>query len=179
MKIIVLGSQGSGKSTQAKMLSEKLGLPNIEMGQLFRDKSQENDIEAGEIRAALETGDLVPDAIATKTLHDRVEKDDCKNGYVLDGYPRNYAQLEGLPKDIDKIFYIKVRDNEAIRRLIGRGRHDDSLDVIARRLKLYHSETEPLLTYFRQAKILEEVDGQRSIEEIHADVIERLENAGS
>lgn len=176
-KIIFLGGQGSGKSTQAKMLAEKLGLPYIEMGQLFRDKSRESDTEAGEIRAALEVGDLVPDLIAIKTLKERVEKDDCKNGFVLDGYPRNYAQLEGLPQGIDKVFYIKVTDEEAIRRLIDRGRQDDSLDVITRRLELYHRETEPLLTYFRQEKILEEVDGQRTIEEIHEDIVKRLENA--
>lgn len=179
MRSIFLGGQGSGKSTQAKMLAEKLGLPYIEMGQLFRDKSRENNIEAGEIRAALETGDLVPDAIAVKTLQDRVKKNDCKNGYVLDGYPRNYAQLEGLPRGIDKVFYIKVNDDEAIRRLIDRGRHDDSLDIITKRLKLYHMETEPLLAYFRQEKILEEIDGERTIEEIYTDVKSRLKNGSS
>ena len=179
MKIIVLGGQGSGKSTQAEMLATSLGLPYIEMGQIFRDRSRENDTEAGEIRAALETGDLVPDKITVKTLQDRLEKDDCKNGFVLDGYPRNYAQIEGLPKDIDKVFYIKVRDEEAIRRLIDRGRHDDSLDVIQRRLELFHRETEPLLTYFQQEEILEEVDGERSREEIHQDIVARMKNGTS
>ncbi|MBI3283149.1 nucleoside monophosphate kinase [Candidatus Curtissbacteria bacterium] len=176
MKVIFLGSQGSGKSTQAKMTAAKLAVPYIEMGQLLRDKSKEDDTEAGEIREALEVGNLVPDQIAVKTLAARLLKSDCAAGFVLDGYPRNYAQLEGLPK-VDRVFYIKVTDEEAIRRLIDRGRHDDSLDVITRRLELYHRETEPLLTYFRQEKILEEVEGERTIEEIHQDIWERFGNA--
>lgn len=179
MKIILLGGQGSGKSTQAKMLSEKLSLPYIEMGQLLRVKSKENDTQAGEIREALEVGNLVPDQITIKTLGDRLAKKDCVGGFVLDGYPRNYAQLEGLPKGINKIFYIKVTDPEAIRRLIKRGRNDDSLDVITRRLELYHRETEPLLTYFKQGNNLEEIDGERAIDDIHQDILTRLKNGTS
>lgn len=175
-KILVLGSQGSGKSTQAKMLAASLGLPYIEMGQLFREKSKAEGTEAGEIREALEAGNLVSDQVATKTLNERINKNDCQNGFVLEGYPRNYAQLEGLPRDITRAFFIKVPDHIVIKRLIARGRHDDSLDVIARRLGLFHAETEPLLTYFRQEKILEEIDGQKTIEEIHQDIIARLKN---
>lgn len=175
-KIIFLGGQGSGKSTQAKMLAQKLGLPYIEMGQLLRDKSKEDDTEAGDIRQALEIGNLVPDQIAIKTLKERLKANDCQNGFVLDGYPRNYAQIEGLPNDIDKVFYIKVSDQEAISRLIQRGRHDDSLDVITRRLELYHSETEPLLTYFEQAKVLREINGERPIDQIHEDIIKIINN---
>jgi adenylate kinase len=174
MKIIFLGGQGSGKSTQAKMLAQELGLPYIEMGQLLREKSKEEDTEAGEVRQALEIGNLVPDSIAVKILQERVAQNDCQAGYVLDGYPRNYAQLEGLPDDIDLVFYVKVADNEAISRLIKRGREDDSLDVITRRLELYHKETEPLLAYFNQENKLQEVGGERSIEEIHEDIKKRL-----
>ncbi|OGD86402.1 hypothetical protein A2870_00825 [Candidatus Curtissbacteria bacterium RIFCSPHIGHO2_01_FULL_41_11] len=176
MKIIFLGAQGSGKSTQAKMLSEKLGLPYIEMGQLLRDKSKDNDEEGGEIRQALEVGNLVPDTITIGLMKKRVSENDCKNGYVLDGYPRNYAQIEGLPTDIDKVFYIKVSDNEGIKRLIARGRHDDSLDVITRRLELYHKETEPLLTYFRQQGNLEEINGVRTQGEVQQDILSKLGN---
>lgn len=176
MKILILGGQGSGKSTQAKMLAASLGLPYIEMGQLFRAKSKAEGTEAGEIREALEAGNLVPDQVATKTLNERINKNDCKNGFVLDGYPRNYAQLEGLPRDITRVFFIKVPDSIAIKRLIERGRHDDSLDVITRRLELFHTETEPLLAYFRQKKILEEIDGLGTIEEVHQDIIAKVQN---
>lgn len=176
MKIIFLGSQGSGKSTQAQLVAEKLKLPCIEMGQLFRDKAKDKDSQAQEIKRALDVGELVPDEITVKTLHDRLFKADCARGYVLDGYPRNYAQLEGLEKDIDKVFYIKVSDQEGIKRLIARARHDDNLSIVTKRLQIYHRMTEPLLAYFRQRGLLEEIDGNRSIEEVARDIQKRLEN---
>ena len=113
---------------------------------------------------------MVPDEIAIKTLHDRLLKADCAKGYVLDGYPRNYAQLEGLEKDINKVFNIKLSDHEGIKRSIERARTDDNLQVLTRRLELYHQKTEPLLAYFRQKGILEEIDGNRSIEEVARDI---------
>ncbi len=174
MKIIFIGTQGSGKSTQAKMLAQVVGFPYIEMGQLLRDKSKGLDTEAGEIREALKVGDLVHDKITVKTLQERIAKSDCNNGFVLDGYPRNYAQLEGLPSGIDRVFFIAIPDQEAIRRLVSRGRADDSLDVITRRLENFHRQSEPLLTYFRQQGILEEIDGLRTIQGIHGGVLERI-----
>ena len=176
MKIIFLGSQGSGKSTQAKLAAQKLKLPVIEMGQLFRDRASDKDSESFEIQKALEVGTLVPDTIAIKTLRSRISKPDCVNGYVLDGYPRNYAQLEGLEEDIDKVFYIKASDQEGIKRLIARARHDDNLSTVTKRLEIYHRMTEPLLAYFRQRGILEEVDGDRKIEEVEKNIERRLTN---
>lgn len=176
MKIIFLGPQGSGKSTQARTLAQNLDLPYIEMGQLLRKKAKDDDTEAGEIRQALEVGDLVPDTITVKTLHGRLSKRDCKNGFVLDGYPRNYAQLEGLPPGIDKVFYFKIPDEKAVKRLIERRREDDTLEVISRRLELFHRETEPLLTYFRQQGIIDEIDGTKSIKEIEQEVSGKIKN---
>lgn len=175
-RIIILGPQGSGKSTQAKLLAQKLGVPHIEMGQLLRDKAQNLDPAAAEIQEIIKVGNLVPEQIVIATLQERIRKKDCQGGFVLEGFPRNYAQLEGLPAGITKVFFIKVSDTEAIKHLIDRGRHDDNLDVIQRRLELYHRETEPLLTYFRQEEILEEVDGEATIAEVHQDIVNRLEN---
>jgi len=177
MKIIFLGSQGSGKSTQAKLAAKKLKLPVIEMGQLFRDKAASQDSESFQIKRALEVGVLVPDEIAIKTLQSRISQSDCGSGYILDGYPRNYAQIEGLEKDIDKVFYIKVSDQEGIQRLIRRARDDDNLPVVTKRLQVYHELTEPLLSYFRQRGILEEINGDRTIEEVAEDIERRLEDA--
>lgn len=178
MKLVFLGSQGSGKSTQAKLLAEKLNLPYIEMGQLLRDKSKSAGQAGADIKRALDVGNLVPDQLAIKTLHERILKPDCQNGYVLDGYPRNYAQLEGLDKDIDKVFYVKVSNQEAIRRLLARGRLDDSLSILTRRLDIYHRETEPLLEYFKEKGILEEIEGERPINLIAQDLYTRITNEG-
>src|SRR3989338_938955 len=142
MKIIFLGNQGSGKSTQARVVAQKLGLPCIEMGQLLRDKAKDDDREGIEVNQALEVGELVPDVLAIKVFKERVAKSDCKNGYVLDGYPRNYAQLEALDLDIDKVFFIQVSDQEGLKRSISRARHDDTLTVLTKRLEVYHKNTE-------------------------------------
>lgn len=176
MKLIFLGVQGSGKSTQAKLIAEKLNLPYIEMGQLFRDKKEANDEDAKKIAETINRGYLVPDELATRTLKERLARPDCQKGYVLDGYPRNEAQFAALDKDIDKVFNIEVSDDEAIKRLLLRGRHDDTREALKKRMGWHHSETEPLLSKFRESRILEEVDGQRSIEEIAKDIEERLQN---
>lgn len=174
MKFIFLGVQGSGKSTQAKLIAEKLSLPYIEMGKLFRDKREDDDEDAKKIRETIDHGKLVPDELAIRTLRQRLSQADCKNGYVLDGYPRNKAQLKGVDRDVDKVFYIHISDDEAIKRLTLRARHDDTQEALKKRMSWHHSETEPLLAEFRQAKILEEVDGERTIEEIADDIKERV-----
>src|SRR3990167_11186800 len=170
MKIIFLGIQGSGKSTQAKIAAEKLSLPYIETSQLLREKSKGEDEDAKRITEALDKGNLVPNEITIRTLKERLEKPDCRQGYILDGYPRNEEQFQNLDSDIDKVFYVAVSDEEAIRRLSKRGRHDDTGQALKRRMELYHKETEPMLDKFRNEGILEEVDGERSIEEIAKDI---------
>lgn len=179
MKIIFLGSQGSGKSTQAKLLAQNLDLPYIEMGQLLRDRAKETDAEATVIRKALDTGNLVLDELAIKTLKRRLKNADCQNGYILDGYPRNYAQLRGYGESIDQVFYIKVSDQESLKRLLQRAREDDTLVLLTKRLKLYHQKTKPLLACFKKEGVLEELDGERSIEAIAQDVAERVRHVQS
>lgn len=174
MKIIFLGSQGSGKSTQAKMLALALAVPYIEMGQLFRNKAKETSVEADEIKKALDVGDLVSDEITVKTLREKLAKSDCQNGFVLDGYPRNDAQLKGLTTEIDHVFFITIPDQEAIARLIKRGREDDTPEIIARRLENFHKLTEPLLAHFRNLNILQEIDGLKTIEEVNQEILEKL-----
>lgn len=169
MKIIFLGMQGSGKSTQAQILAQKLNVPYIEMGQLLRDKSKDDDNIGAAIREALETGRLVENQITIDSLKEKISQVGV-NGYVLDGYPRNKEQLSFLDTDLDKVFYINVSDEEAIKRLLSRGRHDDVQDIIKKRIGIYHNETEPLLDYFREKGKLVEIDGERSIEEISKDL---------
>lgn len=166
MKIIFLGIQGSGKSTQAKLLSQKLNLPYVEMGQLLRDRLEEESPEANQIRQALEIGNLVPDQITINTLNEKIKEDQYKSGYILDGYPRNDIQLKSLPGKFDKVFYIEIPKEEAIKRLTLRARNDDTPQVIERRVMLFFQETQPIIDFFRQEGILASIDGKPSIEDV-------------
>lgn len=167
MKVIFLGPQGSGKSTQAKILADYIKLPYVEMGQMFRDKAEENSDLGKKVKISLDTGELVPDDIAVNLLNEKLNGPNYRNGFVLDGYPRNQAQMDGLKQEIDKVFYIKVSDAEAIKRLSLRARHDDTEELLKRRLEIYHEKTEPLLSKFRDRGILVDINGERTIEEIN------------
>lgn len=176
MKVILLGPQGSGKSTQAKMLADHFNVPYIEMGQLLRDKQNDNDEDAKVIKKAMETGSLVSDnKITIRTLNQRLSTPDCTNGFVLDGYPRNDEQIKSLPEGIDRAIYINIPDEEAVRRLSQRGRADDRPEIIQKRLDVYHQETEPLLSHFRDMGILVEIDGKPSVEEVSSQVIKTID----
>ena len=127
MKIIMLGAPGAGKGTQAKMLAEKYGIPHVSTGDIFRTNIK-NQTELGmEAKKYIDQGLLVPDELTVKILLDRVAKDDCKNGYVLDGFPRTIPQAEVLDKavselneSIDFAINVDVKDENIIRRMSGR-----------------------------------------------------------
>ena len=176
LKIIFLGMQGSGKSTQAQLLASKLQIPYIEMGQLLRDKSRDLDDIARKIKEALSAGKLVANRITIDTLKEKLSEPGFEKGYVLDGYPRNKQQVMHIDKDISKVFYIKVPDKEATSRLSKRGRHDDTPGLIRKRIEIYHHQTEPLLQYFKSRGLLDEVNGKRKVEEINKDLLQRISN---
>lgn len=176
MKIIFLGPQGSGKSTQAKMVAEELKMPYVEMGQMLRDKALESSELGTSIKKSLDAGELVPNEIAVKLLNNTLSDNKFTNGFILDGYPRNQAQLDGFQHSPDKVFYVKVSDEEAVRRLTLRARADDTQDALARRLEIYHGKTEPLLENYRNAGILIEINGEKSIEDVHQEIKTYLKN---
>ena len=175
MKIIILGGQGSGKSTQADLLSKYLNIPRIEMGQLLRNRAEASDETGRKIKMSLDAGILVPNEITIKTLKEQLQKPEFKKGFIIDGYPRNQVQLDALPQNVDIVFYINVSDKEAIKRLTKRGREDDSKELIIKRLEIYHQQTEPLLEKFREQNKLKEISGEKSIEDINKEVIKILE----
>ena len=169
MKIIFLGPQGSGKSTQAKLISDQLKLPYLEAGQLLRDRATQNDDLGKRIKSVLDAGHLVDDKITIGIIKDNIRSKGTK-GYLLDGFPRNEVQYNALDSKVDLVFYVKVSDKEAIRRLMLRGRSDDANEALKKRLEIYHKQTEPLISKFASRKILKEIDGDRPVENIHEDI---------
>ena len=127
MKIIMLGAPGAGKGTQAKLIAEKYGVPHISTGDIFRANIK-NGTELGkEAKEYMDKGLLVPDELTVRLLLDRVAQDDCKNGYVLDGFPRTIPQAEVLDKELTKLgdsvdfaVDVDVPDENIIRRMSGR-----------------------------------------------------------
>lgn len=170
-----MGPQGSGKSTQASLLAQDLGLPYVQTGEILRIISLLDDSNTATlIKNAVDNGKLVPTEIVTQIINKRLTQPDCIRGFVMDSYLRNQDQFRELQAKLDKVFYVRLSDEEGIKRLIKRGRADDTREVIAKRLSIYHQETEPLLTTFQDKGILEEVDGERSIKDVHDDILKRL-----
>lgn len=174
-RILLIGPQGSGKSTQAELLAKYLNLPKISTGDIFRSLAQQDSPEAQVIKQILSSGNLIDDKTTARLVEQRLKDSDAKNGFILDGYPRNIQQKDLFDPQFDKVIYLKVLDEEVIRRLMVRGRADDMPDVIKTRLNLYYQQTQPLLDYYRNQGILTEVDGIGNVTEIQNEIRKNLE----
>ena len=122
MKLLLLGPVGSGKGTQATIISKKYNIPQISTGEIFRWNIQ-NETELGKLaKQYVNVGQLVPDSLTDKLVEDRLSKEDCKNGFILDGYPRNISQAQALNKymELDKVILINLSEEEIIKRLSNR-----------------------------------------------------------
>lgn len=178
MRIILIGIQGSGKSTQGNLLSEKLAIPYLSSGHIFRAMAKEKSRWGRYVKETLNAGHLIPDDKTIAIINEYLQKPQYQKGYILDGFPRTVVQAESFGEPIDAVLYLSVSDEEALKRLRLRNgkeqREDDTQVAIQKRINLFHTVTEPVLAYYRQKGLLIEVDGERSIEEIHKDIVTRL-----
>jgi len=158
-KVLILGPQGSGKSTQGKLLAQFLRLPYISTGDIFRTMT-------GKIKQVLYQGRLVDDQTTSEIVKKRLNQKDCQNGFVLDGYPRTLEQVKLFDPPIDGVFYLDLSDTSALNRLLKRGRVDDTPQSIKTRLDLYYKKTKPLLNHYRNLSKLIEIEASGSIEEV-------------
>lgn len=174
MKILLAGLPGSGKSTQAKLISQKLKLCLISSGDQMRAVAREENNLAQKVKQIVESGGLVDDEIVAKVIKKRVSHPDCQDGFVMEGYPRTLKQLDYFDPGFDKIIYLKIDERKAIDRLLSRKRVDDTEDVVRHRFNIQRDELNRLLAYLRTKREVVEVDGNYSIEEVNKKIMESL-----
>jgi adenylate kinase len=189
VNLLVLGPQGSGKGTQAKLLAGDLGIPHVSTGDMFRAAIAQGTELGRQVEPILAAGELVPDALTVALIRERLAEPDAADGFVLDGFPRNLAQAEALDgmlaaigRALDAVLFFDLSDELAIERMLGRaqeeGRADDTLEVIARRLEIYHEQTAPVVEHYRASGCLVPLHAERSIEEVATEIQEALELIG-
>ena len=177
MNLLVLGPQGSGKGTQATRVSAAHGIPHVSTGDMFRAAVAAGTELGRRVEPILVSGDLVPDDLTVALIRERLSERDARDGFVLDGFPRNLAQAEALDgmlaeigRGLDAVLFFDLSDELAVERILGRaldeGRDDDSPDAIARRLAIYHEQTEPVVERYRATGKLVPLHAARTIEEV-------------
>lgn len=186
MRIILMGPPGVGKGTQAKNVVEQYGIVHLSTGDILRAEVDNNTKLGKKAKAFMEAGQLVPDELLLNMMENRLQQDDCKNGYLLDGFPRTIPQAEGLESILNKIDHaidyvisLTADEDELVKRLVLRGeesgRSDDTEEVIKERQQVYWQLTAPLLDFYRTRGLLYEVDGLGTIPEITQRILNVLE----
>ena len=172
MRLVLVGIQGAGKSTQGNQLSEKYGLPYLSSGHIFREMAKEKTKLGRWLKETLNAGALVPDDTTLEVVLTYLEKPEYSKGYILDGFPRTVTQAEAFNGSIDKVFYIKVSDKEALWRIAGRNdiREDETLQAIKKRIGLFHELTEPVVEYYRTQGKTVDIDGEVSVGDVFTQI---------
>jgi adenylate kinase len=181
VRLALLGKPGSGKGTQGTTLAKRLGVPLVSIGELLRRRAADRTRPSPDLQAVLERGDLVPDDLVVSVVRDALDELG-EGGYILDGFPRTVAQSRSEAVPVDAVVNLALSDDVARERLLGRasaGRTDDAnTDAVERRLRRFHSDTEPLVDRYRERGILTTVDASASPDDVTSAILEALEAGG-
>ncbi|HEV8242045.1 MAG TPA: adenylate kinase [Thermoanaerobaculia bacterium] len=189
-RLLLFGPPGAGKGTQAALLAERLGVPAISTGEMFRQAVAGKSELGRKVEAILARGELVDDATTADIVRARLAEADARPGFLLDGYPRNLAQAATLEEilrqrgeSLDAAVFLEVPAEELVRRMSGRaqecGRSDDRPAVVRERLRIYEQKTAPLVEYYRQRCLLRQIDGHRAVEAVADAVLAALQPAAA
>lgn len=177
-RLIFLGPPGAGKGTQAEILAQKLDIPHISTGEILRTAIAEETPLGIRAKSYVDNGDLVPDELILDLVQERLSQEDAQKGWILDGFPRNVSQasfleqlLTELNQDCDYVLNLDVPDQVLLERLLARGRKDDNEETITNRLQVYRQQTAPLIDYYQNHNLLEQVDGDRTLEEVNQTLV--------
>ncbi len=191
MFIIIYGPEGSGKTTQGKLLAKKLKIPHLVSGDLVRKYAKEDQGIMGEIcKKALDLGHYVADSEMYVLWKYRLKQSDVAQNFIIDGFPRNMSQalflddkLEKYQREVKLVIYLQVREKVSISRLIKRGRRNpdgtlhDTPEKIRERLRRYKAEEKDVIDFYKQKGVLNVINGEKTISQIHADILKRIERA--
>jgi adenylate kinase len=187
MRLILLGPPGAGKGTQAKILVETYGIPQLSTGDILRSAIQNRTPLGLAAKEVMDRGDLVSNDIVNGIVSDRLDADDCKSGFILDGFPRTIGQAEALDgmlaekgMQLDAVIEMTADADVLVARVINRAkesnRPDDNPEVIRKRLDVYKNDTAPLVDYYRQRGLVKTVDGMAPVEEVTAAIKAAITN---
>jgi adenylate kinase len=189
MQLVIMGPPGAGKGTQATLIAEHYGIPAISTGDMFRAMKTADTPLARQVREIMEAGGYVSDDITNAIVADRLAHEDCKRGFLLDGYPRTLQQVQTLDdylaesqRPLNAVISLVADVEEVVARLLRRavidGRSDDNEETIRVRLQVYAEQTEPLLEVYRSRGLLVEVDGHGEVQEVSERIFAALEARG-
>jgi adenylate kinase len=179
MNLILLGPPGAGKGTQAKRLEETYSIRQLSTGEMLREAVASGSPLGLEAKRIMDAGELVPDSVMIRMISDRVDQADCRNGFILDGFPRTVAQAEALDamlaekgRAIDHVIEFQVDEEAMVARILKRreeeGRSDDNEETLRRRLDVYRRQTAPIIPHYRGKGALKTVDGMASMDAVTA-----------
>ncbi|MBI0162534.1 adenylate kinase [Bartonella sp. M0283] len=187
MKLIFLGPPGAGKGTQAKILTEKYGIPQLSTGDMLRSAVAAGTEIGKKAKSIMDAGGLVSDEIVNQIVSDRIDEPDCKKGFILDGYPRTVGQAEALQKilaskhtKLDAVIELVVDQNALVDRMKnrvaetiaagGKVRSDDNPEAFAKRLVEYSEKTAPLSQFYAKTGLLKKIDGMAPVKEVTSEI---------